>query len=135
MAAFARLYARAEGDLAGFAVASVVGAESARELVVAWQVGGPDKVGALLGRERARELVVNVVLPFVATRAELRPKAASLLAEMPAAPPYGKTRFLEANLRRADGWRAAGSALAQQGLLAYLGEWCSRGGCGRCPLS
>jgi len=135
LAAFARLYARAEGDLAGFAVASVVGAESARELVAAWQVGGPDKVGALLGRERARELVVNVVLPFVATRAELRPKAASLLAEMPAAPPYGKTRFLEANLRRADGWRAAGSALAQQGLLAYLGEWCSRGGCGRCPLS
>jgi hypothetical protein len=23
----------------------------------------------------------------------------------------------------------------QQGLLSLLAEWCSRGGCGRCPLS
>jgi len=98
-------------------------------------VAGEGDGAAPLGQERARELVLNAVLPFAATQPELRAKAEALLRELPAVAPYGKTAFLEANLRGPDGRRAAASALAQQGLLAFLEEWCSRGGCGRCPLS
>jgi hypothetical protein len=57
-----------------------------------------------------------------------------LVAALPPLPPYGKTRFLEANLKL-DGRRFVQRTLEQQGLLAYQGEWCARGGCGRCPLS
>jgi hypothetical protein len=54
---------------------------------------------------------------------------------LPAGAGYGKTAFLEANLRLESGRRPARSAVEQQGLLSLLAEWCSRGGCGRCPLS
>jgi len=135
LAAFVRLVLRAEGDLASYVLASVARAVTARALVAAWQVAGEGDGAAPLGQERARELVLNAVLPFAATQPELRAKAEALLRELPAVAPYGKTAFLEANLRGPDGRRAAASALAQQGLLAFLEEWCSRGGCGRCPLS
>ena len=75
------------------------------------------------------------MLPFAATRPELAPAALALAAELPLQRPYGKTAFLEANLRRVDGRRLAGSALEQQGLLGLLDAWCRQGGCGRCPLS
>ena len=85
--------------------------------------------------ERTRELVVNVVLPFAALDPALREKALSLLGSMPPAAAYSKTAFLEANLRRADGKRRVRGVLEQQGLLSLLADWCSQGGCGRCPLS
>ncbi|MPZ47876.1 MAG: DUF2851 family protein [Dehalococcoidia bacterium] len=132
--AFAALWSRAGGDLAGYAAESVRQAGSAKALVAAWQAPA-DTGPALLGPERAQELLVNAVLPFVAASAELRPPAESLLAELRPAGAYGKTAFLEANLRRPDGKRRVSSALEQQGLLAMLSEWCRRGGCGRCPLS
>jgi hypothetical protein len=92
-------------------------------------------VKELIGPERASEIVLNVVLPFVMTRPSLAEKALSQLEKMKAQRPYGKTRFLERNLRRADGKRRLRTALEQQGLLALLADWWSQSGCGRCPLS
>ena len=134
LAAFARLFVKAQDDLAAYALAGVAEAASAGELLGRWTMAshsGP----ALLGRERAQELLLNAVLPFAATRPVLRPRVEALLSELGALPAYGKTRFLEANLLRSDGRRRVRSAVEQQGLLGLLDRWCSRDGCGRCPLS
>ena len=130
--ALASLYVRAGGDLPAFARAGVAASDRPSQLIARWQVGGEP---ALLGPERARELAVNAVLPFVALDAFLRHKALALLEQLPAGAGYGKTRFLEANLKRPDGKRRVRGVLAQQGLLALLNDWCSQSGCGRCPFS
>jgi hypothetical protein len=135
LAALAGLYARADRDLAGYVERSVSQAEKARDLVAAWQVGAVASGPALLGQERAREMVLNLVLPFAATRPFLRQKALAFLTQLPASGAYGRTAFLEANLAGVDGQRRVRSALEQQGLLALVDEWCKQGGCGRCPLS
>ena len=136
LAALARLYARAGGELAAFVRAGLPGEARLSRAAARWQVAGRPGEPALLGPDRARELVVNVALPFLALAGPGgQQQALELLAGLRAAPPYGKTAFLEANLRRANGRRAVTSALEQQGLLSFLAEWCSRGGCGSCPLS
>jgi hypothetical protein len=127
IAAFALLYAKAAGDFEGYTKQTVKAAASPGELVAAWQVPG-------LGRDRATEILVNVILPLAATDLTTA-GAAAIASRLSLAAPYGKTAFLERNLRGADGRRLVKSALAQQGLLALLGDWCSQGGCGRCPLS
>jgi len=86
-----------------------------------------------IGEARARELVVNAVLPFAAAHG-LGQEALAVLRALPAGESYGKTAFLESNLRPAKG-RIGRNALQSQGLLGYVAEWCSQGGCGRCPLS
>jgi len=100
---------------------------SVGQLVAAWSA--PPQIGP----GRARELLVNAVLPF-ASAGGLPDRAAEALRRLPAAPTYGRTAFLEANLRPAKG-RVARNALQSQGLLGYVAQWCSQGGCGRCPLS
>jgi hypothetical protein len=134
--AFARLFARAGGDLSQYAIESVANAETPHHLLAAWTMAGERDGPALLGAQRAQELAVNAVLPWAAAlRPDLLPRVEALLAALRPAGAYGKTAFLEANLKRSDGRRRVGSAVEQQGLLALLAEWCSRGGCGRCPLS
>jgi len=117
--------------LAEMAIASVADrAESKRtaaQLVAAWAAP------PLIGEARAQELLINAVLPFAAARG-LRELALAVMRALPAGQAYGKTAFLESNLRLAKG-RVARNALQSQGLLAYVAEWCSQGGCGRCPLS
>jgi hypothetical protein len=111
------------------------GSSNLKQLTQAWTVA--DRLGgaALLGEQRARELLLNAVLPFACLHTELAPKALAFVQKLPAAPAYGKTAFLEANLRRsADDFRVR-SAVQQQGLLAMVEDWCRQGGCGRCPLS
>jgi hypothetical protein len=135
LAAAAALLARTDGHLAKTVRDSVETAASGRELVAAWIVPARRGRPALLGRERAQELVINVVLPFAATEPSLRIRALDLAETLPPLRPYGRTLALERNLSGADGRRAVRSALAQQGLLVYQAEWCSQGGCGRCPLS
>jgi hypothetical protein len=131
--AMAALFGRAGGKLAAYVDATVAGAETPSRLVPRWQATRDGR--SLLGAGRAREVVINVVLPFAATRPETREPALRLAEAMPAAEPYGNTRFLETNLGLPGGKRPVKGAFAQQGLLGLLNEWCSRGGCGRCPLS
>jgi hypothetical protein len=129
LTALACLTERAAGDLPAYARCSLNGGAGVDEMLAAWQVGG------LVGTERAAELLLNAVLPFCATEPELEGAALTLVAALPAQRPYGKTGFLERNLRRPDGRRLVRAALHQQGLLGLLADWCSQGGCGRCPLS
>jgi len=133
LAGLAALYLRAGRDLQSHALGSVAAAGKAGALIAAWQAA-MDGV-PLLGPDRARELVLNIVLPFALLQPVLVEQAMALAESLPAGPAYGKTRFLEANLALGEGKRAVRGALAQQGLLSMLGEWCSQGGCGRCPLS
>jgi hypothetical protein len=119
------------GPLVTMALRSVAGGDVKRALA-AWTVA--DAAGpALIGVERAAELLVNAVLPLAASRG-LEAEALALLEALPAGASYGKTGFLESNLRPARG-RIARTALEQQGLLGLIRQWCSQGGCGRCPLS
>jgi Protein of unknown function (DUF2851) len=133
--AFVRLYLRAGGDFAAYALQSVERETKVCHMIAAWQIASDRDGPALLGEARARELVLNAVLPFAAARPDLHEKTLALLAQLAASAAYGKTAFLESNLKRADGKRRVSSAVEQQGLLAFLAEWCSQGGCGRCPLS
>lgn len=123
-----------EGRLAG-AREGVRSAERLKHLVAAWTVVDPLGGPALLGPDRVRELLLNVVLPFAALDPTLTDKATKLAARLPASPGYGRTAFLEGNLRRGDETFRARTALEQQGLLAMVNDWCRQGGCGRCPLS
>jgi hypothetical protein len=91
---------------------------------------------AFVGRSRALEIIVNVVLP--AARAsgdpELASKALTLYAKLPRPAAYGVTRFLE-NALGSEGVKVPLNARRAQGLLALHRDWCTQGGCGRCPLS
>ena len=135
LAALARLWQRADGDLPAFACASLRDSASVSELVDCWQVKDSEQHTTLLGRQRATELVFNLVLPYVATKPDLKLQAEIFVRDLRPVPAYGKTAGLERNLKRPDGRRRVQRALQQQGLLALNGNWCRRGGCGRCPLS
>lgn len=89
-----------------------------------------------LGSQRAREVGWNALLPLAIALAAshdevpLARAAHALVEAWPAPPPYGRTRALA---------RTVGvtppDALTAQGLLRMQELWCTRGGCGRCPLS
>ena len=89
-------------------------------------------VPRLIGRARAVEIAGNVVLPLAAALcghpASL--KYESLFASLPLPARYGAVRHLHG---AASGVRV--SAARQQGMLYLLGQYCTQGGCGRCPLS
>ena len=135
LAGLARLYVRADAELAAWSLASVRNVDP-RAALQAWSVAGATAGGpALIGRERAQELLLNLALPLAALDPQRVAAAEALALALRPAAPYGKTAFLEVNLRRMDGKRRITNALEQQGLLGLLTDWCSQGGCGRCPLS
>lgn len=88
-----------------------------------------------IGRGTAVELAVNAVLP-VALAAGAWPEATvgSAFAALPSPGTYGK-------LKRLEGWLAHGGdrpfrgARALQGGLLLHADYCTRGFCGRCPIS
>lgn len=91
---------------------------------------------ALCGRGRALEILLNTVLP-AAVAAGQEPHAAAarrLYERLPRPASYGRTRFLEEALA-SEGVRVPINARRAQGLLALQKDWCTQGGCGRCPLS
>jgi hypothetical protein len=91
---------------------------------------------AQVGRGRALEILVNVVLPAAAAHgdAALGASARRLYAALPRPGAYGATRHLERTLA-AQGERIPLNARRTQALLALARDWCAQGGCGRCPLS
>jgi hypothetical protein len=155
IAGAARLLARAEEGLLSYLLAALepAAAGAGRPLIEAWTVpadgfwsycqdllrpaGRP--AGALIGRGRALEIVVNVALPLAVAwaraqgDASLAKRALAIYRRLLSSGPYGATRFLEKNLKR--GQAVSRSALFQQGLLHLFRAYCTQGGCGRCPLS
>lgn len=89
-----------------------------------------------LGERRAREVGWNAMLPLVVALAAayddlgLARAAHALIEEWPAPPPYGRTRALAGLVGV-----TPRDALTAHGLLRMQELWCTRGGCGRCPLS
>jgi hypothetical protein len=83
-----------------------------------------------IGRETAIELATNAVLP-VALASGAWPEAAVLGAwrALPSPGTYGR-------LRRLESWIGGfATASAQQGALVLHTDYCTKGMCGRCPLS
>jgi hypothetical protein len=91
---------------------------------------------AFIGRSRALEILVNVVIPVAAASGDpaLAAKARALWEKLPRPAVYGVTRFIEQALA-SEGVRVPVNARRAQGLLALHRDWCSQNGCGRCPLS
>lgn len=95
---------------------------------------------ALLGSSKALELAINAALPVLLAMAEREADAALAAAvvdafhRLPAPPGYGRTAHLERALRD-DGRRLIDHADRSQGGLYLFANYCTRGGCGRCPLS
>ena len=91
---------------------------------------------AFVGRSRALEILVNVVLPAAAASDDeaLAAKARALYAKLPRPAAYGVTKFIE-NALASEGIRVPVNARRAQGLLALHRDWCTQNGCGRCPLS
>lgn len=99
---------------------------AAREIVAALMVPG------LVGRSRAIEIAANGVLPLAAALCD-GPAAEvieGVFARLPLPARYGNVRHLS---EAASGLRL--DARRQQGMLYLQRQYCTQGGCGRCPLS
>jgi hypothetical protein len=91
---------------------------------------------ALIGRSRALEMLINVVLPIASASgdAALDAQARALYARLPRPAAYGSTKFIENALGSA-GIPVQINARRAQGLLGLNHDWCTQNGCGRCVLS
>ena len=90
-------------------------------------------VPGLIGRARAIEVAGNAVLPLAAALCG-EPGARryeALLTRLPLPARYGAVR----HLHEAAAGAAPVNMQRQQGMLYLLRQYCSRGGCGKCPLS
>ncbi len=90
-------------------------------------------VPRLVGRARAAEITANAVLPLAAALCgeSAARRYEAQFARLPLTARYGAVRHLH---------EAAGEAVRvntqrQQGMLYLLRQYCSQGGCGKCPLS
>jgi hypothetical protein len=98
----------------------------------------PGAPAALLGRDRARDAVVNVVLPFALAIAAtiddrtLADAAWSTYRAFPRPAAYEATESLAAQLGLTS--KHVSTARRQQGLLHLVRQYCEGGGCGGCPL-
>ena len=98
---------------------------------------GPSRLPpAYIGRSRALEILVNVVLPAACASGDagMAAQGLALFGKLPRPAVYGVTRHIEEALA-SDGIRVPVNARRAQGLLALNQDWCTQGGCGRCPLS
>ena len=91
---------------------------------------------AFVGRSRALEIIINVVLPAACASGDpaLGAKAHALYAGLPRPAVYGATKFIEAALA-SEGIRVPVNARRAQGLVELQRNWCTQNGCGRCSLS
>lgn len=107
-------------------------------------VHGPRTQGrtqaALLGNARARDIAVNVVLPFARAwaRRERRPDLSRLAGKLyrgyPALAENRLTREMTRKLTGADDFAPWRTACRQQGLIHLQRTYCDRFRCSRCPL-
>jgi hypothetical protein len=155
LAGFVRLLSRWPSLVAALSVLEEADRLPLSKLLATWQVpaegfwrdhhdlseGSAAPAGALIGRGRALEMLINVVLPFAAAWGEARclnalsEQALAVFRRLPSAGSYGGTRFLEANLRPLSGSERGGGACIQQGRLYLYRQYCAAGECTVCPFS
>jgi hypothetical protein len=82
-----------------------------------------------IGRARAIEVLANAVLPGLAAAGSEAAEAAYRNLPLPVR--YGAVRHIHSALGRA----VPLNTQRQQGMLYLLKQYCTQGGCGRCPLS
>jgi hypothetical protein len=90
-------------------------------------------VRGVIGPGRVREMLANAVLPVAAVLegGRMAGAAAEVYAGLPLPARSGSVR----HLHKAVGGHLEMSARRQQGMLGLLNGYCTRGGCGKCPLS
>jgi hypothetical protein len=93
---------------------------------------------ALLGKDRANDIIINVLLPFTAAwgRMNSRPELASKAEKMYQAYPPLASNTIERHMSRQMGITGAliNTARRQQGLLHIFKTFCALGRCGDCPV-
>ena len=87
-------------------------------------------VTGAIGRSRAIEIATNAVLPWLAASG-LETEALRAYAALGLPARYGNVRHLHEALAS----EVPLGARRQQGMLYLLRQYCTQGGCGRCPLS
>lgn len=107
-----------------------------------WDFGLPlPRPRALVGRQRAAEVVVNVLLPLLAAlpprdgAEELRRRARAVYAAYPRRGDNEITRHMGLQLVGSARPSQARSARRQQGLLGLYRTWCEARRCGLCPVA
>ena len=94
---------------------------------------------ALLGRERAADIVINVLLPFAVAwaRVNSHPELAEKAGKLYRCYPALTTNTLERHMSRQLGINGClvNTARRQQGLLHIFKTFCSVGGCQSCPVN
>jgi hypothetical protein len=90
-------------------------------------------VPELIGPSRAREMLANAVFPLLVALGpnDRRRRVEALYRLLPLPARYGAVR----HLHEAVGAEIRVNARRQQGMLYLLKQYCTQGGCGRCPLS
>jgi hypothetical protein len=94
----------------------------------------------LIGQGRAREVVINVILPFVLAWAEvssqkkLAEQVSALYRDYPKSGEYGITRDLAWLLMGAGASKLVNSARRQQGLIHLFKTFCRGRDCDNCPV-
>ena len=95
----------------------------------------------LIGADRRREMMINVILPFLFTATADRPQLQSLILKLyalhPKLPDNGITRTMQAMLftHKPDRRRLIDTAQLQQGLMHIENKTCYRKDCGQCGLN
>ena len=101
--------------------------------------GGRIRSPTLLGSQRAADIVVNVLLPFIVAwsrlthQADLEEKSLALYYHYPRLAVNAVERHMKNQLGLSG--RLVNSARRQQGLLHLYKTLCSQGGCNCCPLA
>jgi hypothetical protein len=97
------------------------------------------KISSLLGNSKAREIAVNVVLPFafswgkMANEPELTEKATELYISYPKLAENEITRHMEKQLCLKEPFDF--TACHQQGMIHIFRNYCREGRCAQCPLA
>jgi hypothetical protein len=128
------------------ALAARLGADPLAALVALARDGRPSPLIEVvrapgMGAGRAAEIAWNAALPLLIAAAtefgdlDLARTTAGLARSWPSPAPYGRTLTLARLAGPAPSGRGEPGALYAQGLLHLQDLWCTRGGCGACPLS
>jgi len=108
--------------------------EAVAYLDLAFTVEGIDSK-VMIGTGRAREIVVNAVLPFLhahgasLNNSRLEEKSRQIISSYPSLPPNELTRYMGGMLGN-----QANGACRQQGLLHIYHTWCRTKECPACPV-